>query len=183
MSTALSYSEPLQPSVAETVLAQVASRALSHLAAHDKAVHVQAIEVEGSHSETFLLPPGAVQLLRDVLGQMAAGHAVTVVPIHAELTTQQAAEILGVSRPFLVGVLEMGKLPFHKVGTHRRVRYGDLLAYQAPRARCAPASAGRTGAAGSGTRLGLLTPPCTDASFHGSSTTLASRIRLPCAIC
>lgn len=130
MSAALSYLEPLQPSAAEIVLAQEASRALSHLAGHDKAVHVQAIGMAGSHSQTFVLPPGAVQLLRDVLGQMAAGHAVTVVPIHAELTTQQAAEMLGVSRPFLVGVLEAGKLPFHKVGTHRRVRYGDLLAYK-----------------------------------------------------
>ena len=130
MSAALNYSEPFQPSAAEIALAQDASRALSHLAGHDRAVHVQAIEVEGSHTETFLLPAGAVQLLRDVLGQMAAGHAVTVVPVHTELTTQQAAEMLGVSRPFLVGVLEAGKLPFHKVGTHRRVRYGDLLAYK-----------------------------------------------------
>lgn len=130
MSATLSYSEPVQPSEAEVGLAQEASRALSHLAGHDRAVHVEAVEGEGGHKETFVLPAAAVRLLLDMLVQMAAGHAVTVVPIHAELTTQQGAEVLGVSRPFLVGLLEQGKLPFHKVGTHRRVRYGELLAYK-----------------------------------------------------
>jgi excisionase family DNA binding protein len=130
MSAALSYTEPFQPSDAEVALAQEASRALSHLASHDRTVHIEAVEGEGGHKETFVLPAAAVRLLLDMLGQMAAGHAVTVVPIHAELTTQQAAEVLGVSRPFLVGLLEDGKLPFHKVGTHRRVRYGELLAYK-----------------------------------------------------
>jgi len=130
MSATLSYSEPVQPSRAEVDLAREASRALSHLAGHDRAVHVEAVEGEGGHKETFVLPAAAVRLLLDMLVQMAAGHAVTVVPIHAELTTQQGAEVLGVSRPFLVGLLEQGKLPFHKVGTHRRVRYGELLAYK-----------------------------------------------------
>ena len=130
MSAALSYVEPFQPSDAEIVLAQEASRALSHLAGHDRAVHVEAVERASGHKETFVLPAAAVRLLLDMLGQMAAGHAVAIVPIHAELTTQQAADVLGVSRPFLVGLLEQGKLPFHKVGTHRRVRYGELIAYK-----------------------------------------------------
>jgi len=130
MSAAPSYSEPLQPNDVDVALAQTASRALSHLAGQGKAVHVEAVGETDRRKEAFVLPAAAVRLMLDMLGQMAAGHAVTVVPVHAELTTQQAAEVLGVSRPFLVGLLEQGKLPFHKVGTHRRVRYGELLAYK-----------------------------------------------------
>ena len=87
-------------------------------------------EIEGEPKAALELPREAVELLATVLSHMAAGRAVSIVPDHAELTTQQAADMLNVSRPFLVGLLEAGEIEFRKVGTHRRIRAQSLMDYQ-----------------------------------------------------
>jgi excisionase family DNA binding protein len=79
------------------------------------------------------LPTSALRLLVDILAELAGGNAVKVVPIHAELTTQEAADLLNVSRPHLVKLLEDGALPHHKTGKHRRVRFADLMQFKTQR--------------------------------------------------
>ncbi|AYQ43243.1 DNA binding domain-containing protein [Burkholderia aenigmatica] len=79
------------------------------------------------------LPTSALRLLVDILAELADGNAVKVVPVHAELTTQEAADLLNVSRPHLIKLLESNALPYHRTGKHRRVRFSDLMHYKAER--------------------------------------------------
>lgn len=85
---------------------------------------------DGVPGQSVTVPRQAFMLFLEVLGQMANGNAVTIVPVHAELTTQEAADFLNVSRPYLVRLLESGVLPYRKVGTHRRVMFADLATYR-----------------------------------------------------
>lgn len=118
------------PSPEEAVLARESGRTLSAaLATRAETQRIEIIDDKGS-SHAVRLPVSALRLLIDVLTEIGEGNAVSIIPIHAELTTQEAADVLNVSRPFLVQLLERGEIPFHRVGTHRRVRYQDVLDYK-----------------------------------------------------
>jgi excisionase family DNA binding protein len=80
--------------------------------------------------ETVFLPATAIRLLSSILKEIAKGNAVTLVPSNATLTTQQAADILNVSRPFLIGLLDAEKLPYQRLGSHRRILLADLMAFK-----------------------------------------------------
>lgn len=116
--------EPVLPTSQEVPLARASSLQLAPFTSRDLIVQV------AETGEQVTLPASAVRLLVDVLSHMARGDAVTLVPFNAELTTQQAADFLGVSRPFLIKQLEAGKLAYRKVGTHRRVLFKDALEFK-----------------------------------------------------
>lgn len=121
--------EPVTPTEEESALARESSRLLAHYLGARDGLRLQIIE-NGGAGEALDLPAPALRLLLHILTEMAQGNSVTLTPIHPELTTQQAADILNVSRPFLVKLLDEGTIPSRKVGTHRRVLFSDLMAYK-----------------------------------------------------
>ena len=106
------------------------SRALEQRQAGEKELRVQ-VAAAGQEVTTLDLPPLVGRLLMDTLKEMAAGHAVTLVSLGKEITTQQAAEVLNVSRPYVVGLIDKGTLPARMVGNQRRLPLKDVLAYKA----------------------------------------------------
>jgi excisionase family DNA binding protein len=115
----------------ERPAAQEASRTIARLVGRGR-VRVEAKPVDQREQpQTFILPEPAVQMLMDLLAQLGTGATVSLVPDHAEFTTQQAADFLNVSRPFVIKLIERGELPHRMVGTHRRILFAELRAYKA----------------------------------------------------
>lgn len=128
MATALEgFQDTVAPSEGERVLAKESGRKLAKLPKQTG----DAISIKAAGSEEAIsIPLSAFRLLTNILNQMAMGNAVTLIPIHAELTTQQAAEILNVSRPFVIKLTEEKVLPCRTVGKHRRILFRDLMDYK-----------------------------------------------------
>ena len=116
------------PTEQDSVMARESSRVLSSYANRQDALQIE-ISDDVQHDK-IELPSSVVRLLLDLLTEVAEGNAVTLMPLHAELTTQEAANLLNVSRPYLVGLLDTGAIGHRKVGTHRRVLLKDLLEYK-----------------------------------------------------
>lgn len=116
--------EPVAPTTGDVQLAIASSRQLVPYRNRKLTINIE------ETNEQVELPAAAVRMLVDLLSAMAEGNAVTLIPIHAELTTQQAADLLGVSRPFLIKQLEEKVIPYRRVGTHRRVLFSDLMKYK-----------------------------------------------------
>lgn len=124
------FPETVTPTEADTRLAEESSRRLARLLGKRRHSLRVSVEADDEVERSVAIPVPAFRLLTDILTQMAQGNAVTLMPVHAELTTQQAADLLNVSRPFLIRLVEEGQIPFRKVGTHRRIRFDDLIAYK-----------------------------------------------------
>lgn len=118
------------PTASEIASARESSRTLAaHLQASGETQQIEIFDAKGA-AHPVHVPVSALHLLLDALAEIGEGNAVRIISIHAELTTQEAADVLNVSRPFLVQLLERGEVPFHKIGTHRRIRYQDVIAYK-----------------------------------------------------
>ena len=122
----------MTPTVAlegETILAEAASRAIEQDAARGETLRVQITDADGDVT-ALDVPPSAVHLIRAMLKEMGDGKALTLVADEAEITIRQAADLLLVSRPYLVGMIDKGELPARMVGKQRRLPLKAVLAFK-----------------------------------------------------
>ena len=117
----------------EAEMAKVAQRCLMAALDHSRAQRIALVDEKGEIADTPVLelPPQALRFFAEMLGMMAQRRPVMLVPQNHELTTQDAAALLNVSRPFVVKEIEAGRLKCRKVGRHRRIEFEELRRYQA----------------------------------------------------
>jgi excisionase family DNA binding protein len=117
------------PSEEEVNAAKELSRPLSKYADKER-VRVSIKGEDDGVADEMVIPGQFVQIMLRVFSEMSKGNAINILPVHYELSTQEAANLLNVSRPYLVKLLENGDIPFHKVGVHRRVKFEDVMKYK-----------------------------------------------------
>lgn len=124
------FSTELVPNERESVLARESGRVLSALlsarTAQSESINLRV----GPGAEAIEVPLSALRLMTQLLAEMARGNAVTLTPVERELSTFEAADVLNVSRPYLIKLLEAGEISFRRVGTHRRIALRDVLEYK-----------------------------------------------------
>jgi excisionase family DNA binding protein len=125
MSRAVAIADPVAPD-AESAKA---ARTLADLLPHDaRNAHFSLVDsASGAAAE---LPPAVITVLRQVLEHLGGGRSVSIIPVEAEFTPNEAADYLNVSRTFVLKLLDEGQIPFRRVGSHRRIRFGDLRNYE-----------------------------------------------------
>lgn len=119
---------PTLPTESDASLAKETSRLLAPRVCSSAPLSFRVLDA--AKGETLRIPAPAAKMLVRILEEMARGNAVTLISVHAELTTQEAADMLTISRPSLIQLLDEGKIEYRKVGTHRRVRFESLMAYK-----------------------------------------------------
>lgn len=119
---------PTLPTESDATLAKETSRVLAQRVRSTSPLRFRVLDA--SKEETLRIPAPAVRMLVRILEEMARGNAVTLIPVHAELTTQEAADMLNISRPSLIQLLAEDKIEYRKVGTHRRIKFESLMAYK-----------------------------------------------------
>lgn len=119
------------PSAEEAAIAKVCSQDLAALL--DTRLDAQQLTLTDKEGQAHAvnIPVPALRLLVDVLTELGDGNTVKLVPVHAELTTQEGADLLNVSRPTFIKLLDEGAIPFHRIGNRRKVTFSDLQSYKA----------------------------------------------------
>ncbi len=119
---------PTLPTESDANLAKETSRVLAKRIRSTSPLRFRVLDA--AKEETLRIPAPAVRMLVRILEEMARGNAVTLTTVHAELTTQEAADMLNISRPSLIQLLDRDKIQYRRVGTHRRIKFESLMAYK-----------------------------------------------------